>query len=95
MMQCGHNVRHRNDQGGCDACRAVLPPTPRWTPGSLAAAVADWQSEGPERTHQADAVQRLTVEARAVLDSDLPNGAARERLRAAVEAAEKWGTIKG
>jgi len=26
MMQCGHDVRNRNQHGGCDACGAALPP---------------------------------------------------------------------
>lgn len=75
--------------------------TPRWTPGSLAdligrawmpgAAAAGWLDGYAE----ADAVERLTRAAREVVDGNDTCMADAFRklddLRAAVEAAERWG----
>jgi len=67
---------------------------PRWTPGSLAEAVADWQMEGPERRAQADAVQRLTVCCQAYLEIEGSPGEddARGALCAALYDIQNWGT---
>jgi hypothetical protein len=64
---------------------------PRWAPGSLAEKVAHYVHTHEEIMAQADAVQRLTVAAREVIDGDLPGDEAWALFRAAVEAAEKWG----